>query len=118
VKFLLDVCVSSRSLTAFLLAQGHEVLSAVDVDPHASDEQIMDLARQEDRVLITADKDFGELVFVRDRPHGPLIRVVELSVVEQVQAVTELLDRHYHELTGQVIVTITRGRIRIRRRTR
>ena len=117
MKFLLDVCVSSRALTAFLIAQGHDVLSVVDVDTRASDERIMELARQEDRVLITEDKDFGELVFVRDRPHGPLVRVVELSVVEQVQAVDELLEQHYHELTGQVIVTIARGRIRIRRRT-
>ena len=118
MKFLLDVCVSSRSLTALLVAQGHDVISAVDVDPRASDERIVDLARQKDRLLITADKDFGELVFVQHRPHGPLIRVVELSVVEQVQAVTELLEQHYHELTGQVIVKITRGRIRVCRRTR
>ena len=93
------------------------MLSVVDVDPCASDEQIMDLALQDDRILITADKDFGELVFVQNRPHGPWIRVVELSVVEQVRAVTGLLDQHDHELTGQVIVTITRGRIRIRRQT-
>ena len=77
----------------------------------------MDVARQEDRVLITQDKDFGELVFVQNRQHGPLVRVVELSVVEQVQAIGELLEQHKHELMGQVLVTITRGRIRIRRRT-
>jgi len=67
-------------------------------------------------VLITEDKDFGELVFVQTRPHGPLVRVVELSVDEQVRAVGELLDQHLHELTGRVIVTVTRGRVRIRRR--
>ena len=31
MKFLLDVCVSSRSLDAFLVGQGHDVLSAVAV---------------------------------------------------------------------------------------
>ena len=66
--------------------------------------------------IITEDQDFGELVFVQARPHGPLVRVVELSVDEQVRAVGELLDQHLHELTGQVIVTVTRGRVRIRRR--
>jgi predicted nuclease of predicted toxin-antitoxin system len=116
VKFLLDVCVSSRSLTAFLVAQGHDVLSALAIDPSASDEHLLALALQEDRVLLTEDKDFGELVFVQARPHGPLLRVVELSVDEQVRAVGELLAQHLHELTGPVIVTVTRGRVRIRRR--
>jgi hypothetical protein len=44
------------------------------------------------------------------------LRVVELTVDEQVRAVGELLDQHLHELTGPVIVTVTRGRVRIRRR--
>jgi hypothetical protein len=45
-----------------------------------------------------------------------VVRVVQLSVDEQVRAVGEMLDQHSHELIGPVIVTISRGRIRIRRR--
>jgi len=116
MKFLLDVCVSSHTLTAFLAAQGHDVLSALAIDPCASDELLMQSALDDERVLITEDKDFGELVFVQGRPHGPLVRVVELSVDEQTSAVGELLDNHARQLTGAVIVTISRGRIRIRRR--
>jgi hypothetical protein len=73
---------------------------------------------REGRVPITEDKDFGELIFAHDRSHGPLIRVVELSVDEQVRAIGELLDHYGQQLSGQVIVTITRGRIRIRRRSK
>jgi predicted nuclease of predicted toxin-antitoxin system len=116
MKFLLDVCVSSRALTDFLLADGHDVLAAYAIDPRADDAHLMQLAVQDDRVLITEDKDFGELMFVQGLPHGPLVRLVELSVDEQVLAIGELLAQHSHELTGPVIVTITRGRIRIRRR--
>ncbi|MEX2170531.1 MAG: DUF5615 family PIN-like protein [Pirellulales bacterium] len=115
MKFLLDVCVSSQLLTDFLVAQGHDVLSAFSINPRATDELLMDVALGDDRVLITEDKDFGELVFVQKLPHGPLVRVVELSVDEQVSAIGELLANYPHELTGPVIVTITRGRIRIRR---
>jgi predicted nuclease of predicted toxin-antitoxin system len=57
VKFLLDVCVSSRTLQAFLMAQGHDVVSAFSVDPKASDQQLMDFALREDRILVTQDKD-------------------------------------------------------------
>ena len=31
---------------------------------------MLDLARERNAVLVTADKDFGELVFARDLPHG------------------------------------------------
>ncbi|NUQ63766.1 MAG: DUF5615 family PIN-like protein [Pirellulales bacterium] len=77
MKFLLDVCVSSRSLQAFLAGQGHDVQSALAIDPSASNEQLMHVALQDDRVLVTEDKDFGELVFVRRLPHGPMVRLVE-----------------------------------------
>jgi len=115
VRFLLDVCVSSRTLEAVLVGRGHDVLSAVAIDPRASDERLLRHAFDDDRVLLTEDKDFGELVFVRGLPHGPIVRLVELTVDEQAQGVCELLDRHSGDLTGRAIVTITRGRIRIRR---
>jgi predicted nuclease of predicted toxin-antitoxin system len=114
VKFLLDVCVSSRSLTAFLASRGHDVISALAIDPKASDQVLMAAALHDDRILVTEDKDFGELVFVLRLPHGPIIRVVELTVAEQVDAVKELLDHHATELVGAVIVTVSKGRLRIR----
>ena len=44
---------------------GHDVLSAREIDPRATDEALLALANRERRVLITEDKDFGELIFVR-----------------------------------------------------
>ena len=73
MRFLLDVCVSSRSLTAFLQTLGHDVVSAITIDPRASDEQLLEYALSEDRVLITEDKDFGELLFVYHRPHAATV---------------------------------------------
>ena len=86
MKLLLDVCVSSRSLIAFLVARGHDVVSAFQIDPTASDQELLVRALRENRVLLTEDKDFGELVFVRRYDHGPIVRLVELTVDEQVQA--------------------------------
>lgn len=115
MKFLLDVCVCSRTLSAFLAGKGHDVLSALVIDPRGSDERLLALAVQDERVLITEDKDFGELVFVRRLPHGPIVRLVELTVDEQARGMADLLEHYAAELTGQVMVTVTRGRIRIRR---
>jgi predicted nuclease of predicted toxin-antitoxin system len=116
VKFLLDVCVSSRSLTESLITAGHDVVSAITIDPRATDELLLAHAVRNDLVLIMEDKDFGELVFVQDHEHGPIVRLVELTVDEQVRALAELLQQYAEELSGRVIVTITRGRIRIRHR--
>lgn len=93
------------------------MVSALSIDPRASDERLLETALREDRVLVTQDKDFGELVFVQGHPHGPVVRMVEFTVDEQVHAIGELLEHHAHELDGQVIVTIAHDRIRIRRRT-
>jgi len=117
MKFLLDVCVSSRSLTAFLFDAGHDVLSALAIDPRAADERLLEYAFLDDRILVTEDKDFGELIFVQQRSHGPVIRLVELSIDEQISAIRELIVQHTHELTGKVLITITRGRVRIRRQS-
>jgi predicted nuclease of predicted toxin-antitoxin system len=115
VRFLLDVCSSSRSLEGFLLGRGDDVVSVVSINPKARDEDVMNAALREDRVLITEDKDYGELVFVRRLPHGPIIRLVELTVDEQVQALGEFLDQRGSELHGPVLVTISRTRVRVRR---
>ena len=65
MKFLLDVCTSSRSLRKLLDDLGHDVRLAGDVDPRMPDDALLEMARQDSRVLITEDKDFGELVFVQ-----------------------------------------------------
>ena len=88
MKFLLDVCVSSRSLQAFLAGRGHDVASALSMNPVVSDEELLDIALREDRVLITQDKDFGELVFVRKLPHGPIVRI-EAQPAEPVHVVRD-----------------------------
>lgn len=62
MRFLLDVCSSSRSLRKLLADLGHDVLSAGDINLQATDEALLDLALQEGRALVTEDKDFGELL--------------------------------------------------------
>lgn len=47
----------------FLREQGHDVAWARDQAPGSSDRAILDRARSEKRVLVTFDKDFGELAF-------------------------------------------------------
>ena len=114
MRYLLDVCSSSKSLTAFLNDLGHDVVSVVAIDPRAIDSEILEIALREDRILVTEDKDFGELVFVRGLPHGTIIRFCEMTLDEQVVAMQELLGKHSVALQSSAIITVRRGRIRIR----
>ncbi len=115
MKFLLDVGASSRRMRATLARLGHDVLSATEWDPKASDEALLSLALSEQRVLITEDKDFGELVFVRKLPHPCIIRFVEMGVAEQAVAMEELIESYGEAMRDGTLIVVTRRRMRIRR---
>ena len=61
------------------MAAGHDVIWAGGwlVDP--GDDEILARASGEGRILITLDKDFGELAAVREQAHAEIIRLVILS---------------------------------------
>lgn len=116
MRFLLDVCASSQRMQSALVDQGHDVLSALDRNPRAADEELLALAMEERRILVTEDKDFGELVFVRRLPHPCIIRFVEMTVLEKVTAMQELIDRHPDAMNEPALIVVTGSRVRIRRR--
>jgi predicted nuclease of predicted toxin-antitoxin system len=43
----------------------HEVVAIAEISPRLSDEKVLALAKEKDHVLITEDKDFGELVYAQ-----------------------------------------------------
>lgn len=47
---------------------GHDVLYPPETQLHADDDVWLEKARREERILITVDKDFGELVFRKKWP--------------------------------------------------
>lgn len=114
MRFLLDVSAASRSLLDMLVSTGHDVLSAVDVDPRASDESLMAMATRERRAIVTEDKDFGELVFVRRLPHPCIIRFVDMQVADKVRALGDLIEHHQDAMRANSIIVVTRNRVRIR----
>ncbi len=117
MKFLLDVCLSSAALVQLLKDAGHEPISAFALNPSADDAELLETARIQEMVLVTEDRDFGELVVVHEIPHGPIIRLVRMSVRQYCRAMQEVLSAHADELQGSVLLTVSRGGIRIRRET-
>ena len=93
---------------------GHDVVSVRDWDAGAADDALLALAYKEERVLVTEDKDFGELIFVRRLPHPCIVRFVEMRVVEKVTAMRELIGSRADALCAGAIIDVTRGRVRVR----
>ena len=114
MRFLIDVCASSRKLQAELIDLGHDVVSALEIDPRASDEVLLSHGLDERRTIITEDKDFGELVFVHRLRHPCIIRFVEMGVDEKVAAVTELLQEYVDSIRQGTLIVVTSSRVRVR----
>ncbi len=113
MKVLLDSCVWGGVRKA-LSDVGHEVVSAGDWPSDPGDEEILDRAYKEDRVLITLDKDFGELAIVRGHPHRGLIRLVGLSTGQQASISIAVLAKYARELEAGAIITVEAERVRVR----
>ena len=116
MKFLIDVCAASRSMIASLRELDQDVLSAAQVYPGATDEVLLALALKEQRVIITEDKGFGELVFLRGMSHPCIIPFVDMPVVEKVASMRDLVEHHSESMTDGTLIVVTRTRMRIRAR--
>jgi predicted nuclease of predicted toxin-antitoxin system len=110
---LLDSCVSGVVRDA-LIEDGHDVEWAGDWPRDPGDEEILARAHAEERVLVTLDKDFGELAVVRGAPHAGIIRLVDLSLKLQAKACLRVLELHGGEIEGGAIATAEPGRLRVR----
>ncbi|MEH2195631.1 MAG: DUF5615 family PIN-like protein [Nostoc sp.] len=113
MKILLDTCVWFGVRTN-LLAAGYDVVWTGDWSEDQGDKEILATAYRESRILITLDKDFGELAIVRGNPHCGILRLVNLITTEQSVVCLRVLQLYGDELVSGAIVTAELGRVRIR----
>jgi len=71
-------------------------------------------AHREGRILVTLDKDVGELAIVRRTPHAGIVRLVNLSATRQAALCLRVLRLHSQDLQAGAIVTAEPGRLRVR----
>lgn len=112
MKVLLDSCVS-RFAKEDLLAAGHDVVWTGDLNEDPGDAVILDRAHREARVVITLDKDFGELAIVHRLPHHGILRLVNVSARQQGPVALTVIESRGADLLSGAIVTVEPGRIRI-----
>ena len=74
MKILLDTCVWGGARTNLEVA-GHDVIWAGDWPEDPGDEEILARAHKEGRILVTLDKDFGEIAIVHKTKHSGIVRL-------------------------------------------
>jgi predicted nuclease of predicted toxin-antitoxin system len=114
MKFLLDES-ADFPLATFLRELGHDVTAIAHDYPHAlKDRQVLEIAVREQRILITNDHDFGELVFRQQLPHSGIIlfrlRAEDLSTK---RARLEQVITNYADKLDRFLV-LTDGGVRVR----
>ena len=113
MNLLLDSCVWGGT-GAPLRTAGHDVVWAGDWPVDPGDEEILARALAERRILVTLDKDFGELAIVRGLPHAGILRLVGISARQQSEVTLRVLEAHGTDLAAGAIITAEAGRLRVR----
>ncbi|MDI7204845.1 DUF5615 family PIN-like protein [Leptospira santarosai] len=113
MKVFLDTCVWG-GVAKELKSLGIDTIWSGDFTKDPGDEDILKIAYEEKRILITLDKDFGELAVFRKLPHCGIIRLVNLSSKEQSRLSAYVLKLHEKELLSGAIATVSINKLRLR----
>lgn len=115
MKFLVDEC-TGTSVAACLRDEGHDVVTVADVMPQASDRKILNRAVSEGRIVVTNDKDFGQLVYYSGWKHRGvvLLRLRSERAENKVRMMKVVLAQVGERLQNHYVVATEAG-IRIRK---
>ena len=97
-----------------LRAAGHDVLCVSEITPRAEDSEVIKLAVDEKRILLTEDKDFGQWVYSHgQKTLGVIFLRFPTSARRQISRdVVNLVKQQGEKLAG-CFITVQPGRIRI-----
>ena len=104
----------ARPVIQALRQAGHDVVAIAEIAKGATDDQVLERALKEKRVLITEDRDFGELIYARGRSSAGVIlvrfpsRARRAKSATVIEAVSKLGSR-----LGDAFTVVEPGRLRI-----
>ncbi len=115
MKLLADENIA-RQIVERLRADGHDVTFILEAGRGSDDEDVLDVAHGEGAILLTDDKDFGDLVMFQRRPSAGviLLRLEGVPPQERAEMVSALLREHTADL-AEAFTVVKRDNVRIRR---
>lgn len=118
MKFLIDQNRSPR-LAELLRGDGHDAVHTLELGlERAADDELIELAALQDRVIVSGDTDFGALLALRDRrsPSVVLFRSrTTITADDQFALIRDHLDDITPDLDAGAVIVISDDRIRVRR---
>ena len=105
MRFLVDECTGSK-VAQWLRDENYEVFSVFDEARGMMDDDILAKAFAENWILITNDKDFGEMVFrERRRHHGVVfLRLDDERAANKIEVRRQLLENYAEKLPEEFVV--------------
>ncbi len=115
-RFLADESVEWR-IVEYLRIHGYDIVAIIEIQPGISDKEVMEIADCQKRILITNDKDFGELVFRRNLSHHGviLLRFVSQDIEIKFEIIKNVFKRYRLEKFVNRFTVISEKGLRTRR---
>ncbi|MDA8337366.1 MAG: DUF5615 family PIN-like protein [Peptococcaceae bacterium] len=109
----------AKSVVERLRLDGHTVFHVKEISPGISDQQVIDVAMRESAVIVTEDKDFGDLVFRQNKPVSGviLVRLPGMPSFYKAEMIATVISRYSTKLVDRFSV-ISRDGLRIRKLSR
>jgi predicted nuclease of predicted toxin-antitoxin system len=113
-RFIIDVSVGVF-VEDYLLKEGVDFVSVRNINPRMKDAEILGIAVQEKRIVLTMDKDFGELVYNCGQNHAGvlLLRLEDENASEKIKTLAYILDNYASQLQDHFCV-FSNNRFRIK----
>ena len=108
MKFVADECCDA-GLVSLLRSEGHDTIYIKEFGPGALDKEVLEKAFAEERILLTEDKDFGELVYRLEKPAYGVV-LLRFDVRERGlkwPRLKELINKYGYKLKGLFVVVDT-----------
>lgn len=115
--FIVDAGVG-RLIEEWLVQQNFKVLSIINLNPEMPDIEILALAASKEAIIITMDKDFGELVFKNNKLHAGvlLLRLEDALAGEKLAAIQNIFPENLQKLKNNFSV-YQNGKLRVRNKS-
>jgi len=116
MRFLVDEC-TGPAVAAWLRTQNHEVFSVFEQSRGMNDADIIQKAASENWILITNDKDFGDMVYRDGRLHRGviLLRLYDERSMSKIQIISSLIKNYVDRLPDSFVVA-TENQVRFARK--
>ena len=115
MNFLFDQSADFR-LIPHLRSLGHNAQAISRDYPHGlADEDVLAIAREDQRILLVSDRDFGELIFQQGLAHAGVIffRLPGVPLQTKIEQLNRVLHEYTEALERGAFLVVTASRIRI-----